>query len=734
MSMRISFSILALAIVMTGTAFGQATFAEGQGEIEHMRLVRVDVSNGEAVTTLKRTLRAWDEAGTVDPGKSLDLVVDEAEYRALQASGIGLEVVLEDLAQTNDGLRASYPTFSQLFSDMTSLASNHSNIASMFSIGESYEGRNIWCIEISDNPGVDEGEVGIVIMGCHHAREWPTVVVPYEFASRLTSEYGTDATITDLVNNHRIWIIPCVNPDGYYYSHDQGVTYWRKNRRPVGGGEYGVDLNRNYDGASNGDPAGEWGSIGTGSQSHNQSQDTYVGPTPFSELETQAVRDFFNARDVTLSISYHTYSELVLWPWGHDGNSQTDDNALMVSIGQGMAARITQQDGFGTYTPQQSSALYPTTGDSDSWIYGYRYYEQGKNTLAFTVEMGQSFQPAQGTTLDQIVDENWDGALYAMQQAASAEAQMTPFVLPPLLSAPTVDADGDFTVSWMQKNADAGADLYELQELTGLAKLTDGAEAGLGNWTNELFATSTARKHSGTRSFKSPTGDERIAAMTSTDPLPVKSGDTFEFWTWYDIETDWDMAFVEVSIDGLSFDVLETYTGSSGGWVAKSYSLDAYAGRSVYLRFRYTTDTSVTEEGFYVDDITPVAAWSSISTLSSGIAGTSYPITGKSDGDYFYRVRGSNPERGFGQFSDLGMTRVMTGFADSNSDGSRDLQDFATFQQCFGGDGASVPTGCPVPVDVFDFDLDEDIDLTDLAVIVDCLGGPGQATPGSCPL
>ena len=101
----------------------------------------------------------------------------------------------------------------------------------------------------------------------------------------------------------------------------------------------------------------------------------------------------------------------------------------------------------------------------------------GKNTLSYTLEMAATFQPST-SALQQILDENWDGARYALQQAAWADSQMTPFVLPPMLTTPLRDADGDFTVSWTQKNPTAGATQYEFQELTGLLRLTDDRKYG----------------------------------------------------------------------------------------------------------------------------------------------------------------------------------------------------------------------------------------------------------------
>ena len=695
------------------------------GISEAKSIIRVDISSAETVIGLKKVLRAWDDVGTVAPGRSLDLSVTAAEREMLAAANVAFEVVVEDLGQAASRSRATYQSFPGLEADLANMAAAYPAITELTSLGTSWEGRDIWCLEISDNPGVDEGEVEVAYLALHHAREWPSLAVAYDIANRLTSNYGSDPTITNLVNSHRIWVVPCVNPDGYVYDHDQGND-WRQNRHPYPGG-VGVDLNRNYAGSTNGDLRGEWGSIGPGSQTHQQGQSTYVGPAPFSEPETQVMRDFFDARNITIALSYHTHGELVLWSWGFAGTEQTDDDSLAVSIGQGLAGQIGGQSG-GTYTPQQAAGLYPTTGDTTDWAYGSRYYEKGQNTLAYTVEIGLSFHPLT-SALQQILDENWDGALYILQQAASAASQMTPFVLPPILSTPIVDADGDYTVSWAQYNPDAGADEYELQELTGLSKSNDGAELGTGNWNLEGFSTSSARAHAGFQSFKPPYDNEVIAAMTTTDPLPVEAGDEFSFWTWYDIETDWDMAFVEVSIDGRQYDILESFTGSSGAWVQKTYSLDAYAGRSIYLRFRYTTDSYTLEEGFYVDDISPVASWLSITTLSSSIAGTSYPITGRADGDYYYRVRGSSPTRGFGDFCDVSMTRVYGDLADADSDGDHDLHDYAAFQLCYGGDGQAPAASCTEPTAVFDFDIDEDVDLYDFTEFSATFTGP-LPTPG----
>jgi hypothetical protein len=144
-----------------------------------------------------------------------------------------------------------------------------------------------------------------------------------------------------------------------------------------------------------------------------------------------------------------------------------------------------------------------------------------------------------------------------------------------------------------------------------------------------------------------------VFTMVTTDPIPVTEGMNLEFWTWYDIELNWDYAMAEVSIDGRSFDLLEGFTGSSSGWEERQYTLNDYVGESIFIRLRYITDQYTQEEGIYFDDITPVVEWESITTVSDTITDSSYEITGKNDGKYYYRVKGYNSKYQWGDFSTL---------------------------------------------------------------------------------
>ena len=489
-------------------------------------------------------------------------------------------------------------------------------------------------------------------MGLHHAREWPTLEICLHIADQLTSEYGSELDITDVVNNRRLWLVTCVNPDGYYYCHDQGND-WRKNRHYFPEFDsWGVDLNRNYGGSSNGDAWGSWGSLGLASVTHSPDYGTYCGPGPISELETKAIRDIFLENDISAAISWHTHGELVMWPWGYSVSEQTPDDSYISQIGIEIASRITCQSGSGTYTPTQSADLYPTTGDTTDWAYGYTHYVQGEVTFPYTIEACTEFHPP-AYELDQIVEENFDGALYLLQESENIKNNVVPRVLPPKIDEMTNDPDGNYIVSWSEQNPAAEPDYFQLDELSGITILTDDVESGSDLWDLDGFEISDSRYHSATHSFKSRRINEDVSSMTTILPIPITDSMSLSFWCWYSIETGWDYAMVEVSRDGRYYDILDKFTGSSGGWQFKEYDLSNYTNESIYLRFRYTTDTSTIEEGFYVDDISPIADFETVTTISSSIEDNYYEITERPNGTYFYRVKGHNDERDWGDFSTL---------------------------------------------------------------------------------
>jgi carboxypeptidase T len=622
-------------------------------------LVRVDISQGN--TLLPRGVEIVAE----NQGQSVDIIIPRYRLAELTAQHLSYSVIIADLDAYDMQMAGSYHTLAQMESILEGIADDYPDITSLFSIGTTYEGRSIWCLEISDNPGVDEGEPGVLFMGLHHAREWPTIEINLHIANNLTSLYGVDSTITNLVNNRRVWIIPCTNPDGYYYCHDQSHD-WRKNRQYFPEfGTYGVDLNRNYPGSSNGDIWGAWGAIGSASVTHHSSEETYCGTGPTSELEIQAIRDFFINNDVTASISWHTYQEELYWPWGYTPSPVPDVTSIS-SVGTQIASKITRQSGSGTYTPQQACSLYPTTGDNIDWEYGYSHYVLGRATFPFTIEACSDFHPS-ASYLDQICKENCDGGIYLLSVADDIQDTIVPRVMPPILTNVPDDSDGNYQISWEEVNPSADPTAFQLDELTNLQVSTDDAESGSGLWTLDGFTLSTAKSHSASHSYKSHQGDADCSSLTTVDPLPITTGMKLSFWCWYNTENYYDYAFVEVSKDGRAYDLLDKFAGSSGGWVNKEYDLSSYAGSSLFIRFRYTTDQGTANEGFYVDDISPVPDFGTVTTLSDTITSSFYNITGKTNGTYYYRVNGYNDERGWCDFSTLEKVVVSLGGGENDT-------------------------------------------------------------------
>ena len=264
-----------------------------------------------------------------------------------------------------------YHTYAEMVAEIHDVAAAHPDIVSVFSIGRSYQGRDIWAAKVSDNVAEDENEPEILFDALHHAREHLTVEQALYLFHELVDNYGSDTQITNLVNGREIWIVFAVNPDGFVYdltctgSSHPPYCAWRKNRQPnAGTTAIGTDLNRNYD--------YRWGCCGGSSGS--PSSITYRGRAPFSAPETKAFRAFVLSRriggiqQIKAHITFHTNGELILWPYGYTktnipADMTAGDYQAFVTMGRAMAAR-------NGYTAEQSSDLYITDGDQIDWLYG----------------------------------------------------------------------------------------------------------------------------------------------------------------------------------------------------------------------------------------------------------------------------------------------------------------------------------------------------------------------------
>ncbi len=592
------------------------------------------------------------------PGEYYDLILTEQEYYSnLIASGLPHEVIHEDIALTEFLTRGQYHSYSEVVTLLRAMATNYSQICRFDSIGQTYENRWIYGVKISDDVNTDDPtEPDVLIFGVLHAREWAAVEVPLFCADSLTKAYASSATIKAQVDSREIWVFPIINADGYEYDYPSG-NWWRKNRQPFGGAT-GTDPNRTWNGCNNGDRFGDWGAIPYySSVTHYQSSDVFCGPhgegpDGNSSPCNDAISQFIKSREFNYVDSYHSHGELVLWSWGYK-SATPPNNSDIVTYGTTKAG-LMHRLGSGYYTPQQGYALYPTSGGSDDWIYGWYHYVNGTNCIAFTTELGTSFYQPAGD-LDHICRENFKGFFYMVQQASDIRTNLSAEVPTPTIAHMDTSSTGDFTVTWTPRNAQINnPNAWELHELTGFSYCEDDLESGSGFWDLNGFSLSTARSHSASHSFYSGSSNNISNTAATVYPYIVASGDSLSFWCWYDLENNYDVATVEVSMDGLEwFQLDDRFTSSQTSWQRRAYSLEPWVGKSIYIRFRAMTDDNTLDEGFYVDDISPVPDFANEVMISNAIADTFYAFTNKPDGQYWYRVRGSNAAYGWGAFSVL---------------------------------------------------------------------------------
>jgi carboxypeptidase T len=289
-----------------------------------------------------------------------------------------------------------YHNYAEMVADLQAMAAAHPQTVHLFSLGTSYEGRNLIGARVSDDATDNLSEPGVFYVGQHHAREHLTVEVVLSLLHLYAdTRPHPSSEISTLIRTRQIYIVPSLNPDGAEFDIAGGsYHFWRKNRQPNPDAT-GTDNNRNY--------TYNWGCCG-GSDGYGGGE-TYRGPTPLSAPENQHMADFMIAHpNVTTGISYHTYGNLILYPYGYTYEDEPPDmdhidHQTFVAMGAAMEATA-------NYHAQQSSDLYITDGDWNDWMYGalHRY--------PITIEMsGGGFYPP-----DEFIPSesrrNWKAALF----------------------------------------------------------------------------------------------------------------------------------------------------------------------------------------------------------------------------------------------------------------------------------------------------------------------------------
>lgn len=237
------------------------------------------------------------------------------------------------------------------------------------------ENRPIYWVKISDNPDLDEPEPEVFYNAATHPREVMSVITLIHYMWYVLENYTSDTEVNWLVNNTEMYFMPCANPDGYIHNETlapNGGGLWRKNRRDNLDGSFGVDLNRNFD--------FEWG-VGP----HNSDQgssEAYRGTAPFSEPETQAIRDFCNAHEFTVALNHHSFQDVLIYPFGHDLSVSPPEESAF----QGMGHLMTRENNYKFGNLPEVLFLIQTGGGAPDWMYGETVSKP--KTYAFVPEIG----------------------------------------------------------------------------------------------------------------------------------------------------------------------------------------------------------------------------------------------------------------------------------------------------------------------------------------------------------
>ncbi|MEK8031245.1 M14 family zinc carboxypeptidase [Ideonella sp. DXS29W] len=374
----------------------------------------------------------------------LVLELEPEEYAALQSRGFRLETAHDFIKRRNaflerfqkasdENLRqggngdisiesipgyACYETVEETFAAAQAFATSKPNLAQWLDVGNSWQkntgsgGYDIRVLKLT-NTAIGGTKPKLFINSAIHAREYTTAPLVLEFARWLVNGYGTNADATWMLDHHEIHLMLHTNPDGRKKA--EGGLSWRKNTNTAYCGansnSRGADLNRNF--------TFSWNATNGQGSSGNACNETYRGPSAHSEPETQAIEGYIAsifpdsrgpnpgdaapATTMGVHLDIHSYSQLVLWPWGTTNQPAPNGTAL-----QTMGRRLAW---FNGYTPEQSIGLYPTDGTSDGPSYGDR------GVAAFTIELGSSFFESCTTYNNTTKPKNLPALIYAARVA-----------------------------------------------------------------------------------------------------------------------------------------------------------------------------------------------------------------------------------------------------------------------------------------------------------------------------
>lgn len=381
------FKLKTLMVCLTLTTFAMAQFVSPAPESINRNRYQVMVQGAPNMQGMRSYLEwlksnDFDIAGVKWNEAKIEIITDDEGINKLTQYRIPHQVMARkspgrDMTPMIDN---RYLNPEKVEQKLKQLNAQFPNDTKLEKIGVSNQGRPIWALliskDISKNDGSFYTRPTLIVDGMHHAREIMTSEIVVDAADAILNTKRIISPWNQLLDSWNIWLVPMMNVDGnnIVWTSD---NWWRKNGRADGSKVFGVDLNRNY--------AYMWS--GCNGSSGSKSSETYRGDKAASEPETQAIMKLGYQAQPTAYLSYHSYSELILYPYGCQG-ALTAEDRLHATTAQELSKLLPTDNSRGFYTPGTPwNILYSVDGDS----MGFMHAEFG--ALSYTFEVNQSFQP-----------------------------------------------------------------------------------------------------------------------------------------------------------------------------------------------------------------------------------------------------------------------------------------------------------------------------------------------------
>ncbi|WP_440056551.1 M14 family zinc carboxypeptidase (plasmid) [Pseudoalteromonas sp. T1lg65] len=292
-------------------------------------------------------------------------------------------------------MKIQYASYQDTIDMLKKAMSEHPHLIRLQSIGETWEGRPIMLVTVSLDVTYADDKPALLYTGSIHAREWIGNELAIKFIQYVIDNYRFNPKLQTALTRNTLYMVPCLNPDGFEYSRNH-FSFWRKNRRNNGDGSFGVDLNRNFDAKF--------------MRNQNTASNTYGGPHAFSEPETCAIRDFVESHEnIRIALDYHSQGN-VFFP-AHKFNHEveiegTDLNVLCANMNNEIKKVTGRQ--YGIHRGKPPAQLIHGSG---------REYYYRKGIIATVVEVGTRNIPDYMKNMAESVAENIPAVLYALSEA-----------------------------------------------------------------------------------------------------------------------------------------------------------------------------------------------------------------------------------------------------------------------------------------------------------------------------